>query len=323
MPLMPLLIGGILHGQTAHIRNRVQSQSEIRGASLTPQGRLLTWGTQLVEWTLPSLTPKILVQGDFSEGGCLADLDNDGQAEFVSKEGSGLGKLTWRKPPYTEPVTIHTGADTHDCLEATLFGRKGILTIHRHMQVRFYERSSAGDWTHREIYSIYTPSQQSGLSVKDIDGDGRADIVCGNYWIQSPDSFELPWRIFAINTYSEQPLSAMLVHAFAQGDLFAAQAHMQEARAALFHKPPDPKQLWVEKRVGEDLQLHRVHGVAVHEGNLFFAENNGPASRTFTLRDGRAEKILDGIDVLKLFSTGDGMLSAGPRELVLWNYPRK
>ena len=44
-------------------------------------------------------------------------------------------------------------------------------------------------WPYREIYSIYTPSQQTGLSMRDIDGDGRIDILCGNYWIQSPERF--------------------------------------------------------------------------------------------------------------------------------------
>ncbi len=262
-----------------------------------------------------------MAPGDFGEGGCLVDLDGDGAQEFVGKEGPGLGKLTWRKPPYKTPVVIDDEFDTHDCLEATLFGRKGVLVIQRYMQVRFYERAAKSPWPYREIYSIYTPSRQTGLLLRDIDRDGRIDIVCGNYWIRSPERFDLAWRIFAINTWFEEPLSATLAHAFVGDDLFVAQAHMAEARAAFFRRPTDTKLLWPEERI--KIPLHRVHAVAVMDGSLFFAENNGAASRTFVMRNGVPEKILDGVDTLTLVQAKESVVSVGPRELVLWRYRRK
>src|SRR5207245_11758638 len=87
---------------------------------------------------------------------------------------------------------IDTGVDTADVLAATLFGRRGILLVHKRAQVRFYEipTNLAGPWPVREIYSFYTPSDQGGLMLADIYGDGRPDILCGNYWIRSPESFE-------------------------------------------------------------------------------------------------------------------------------------
>jgi hypothetical protein len=272
-------------------------------------------------WDVPRLTPRLLATGDFSEGGCLVDLDGDGQPEFVSKEGSGLGKLTWRRGPGWTPAVIDDEFETHDCVEATLFGRKGVLVIQRYMQVRFYERAEGRPWPHREIYSIYTPSQQTGLSLRDIDGDGRTDILCGNYWIQSPERFELPWHIFAINTYFEQPSSAMLALGFARDREFVAQAHLPDARVALFQKPDDPKKLWNETRIGGD--FHRVHAVTVLDGTVLFGENNGPASRLFALHEGRVAKMFDGVDCLNLVAQGDLLLGIGPREVVLWRYRRK
>lgn len=321
-----VLLGTLGQAQSITILKRVPLAAEVRGAAQSGDGRVFTWGRGLTRWTIPAMQAELLADGEFGEGGCLVDLDNDGKPEFVAKEGSGLGKLTWRRAPYKVAVVIDDEIDTHDCIAATLFGRKGVLVVQRYMQVRFYERSASGVWKQREIYSIYTPSQQAGLLLRDVDEDGRVDIVCGNYWIQSPAEFSLPWRIFAINTYFDQSLSAMLVHCFIEkgfikDDLFVAQAHMQNAKAALFHKPADPRQLWTEKRL--DLVMHRAHAAAVLHGLLFFAENNGSASRTFVLEGNKPRKILDGIDTLQLLAAGNAMLSVGPRELALWRYRRK
>jgi hypothetical protein len=316
-----MLICGPIQSQTADLLRRVPSPQKIRGGTLLSDGRLLTWGEGLHAWTVTGLQRRELAAGDFGEGGCLVDLDGDGAQEFVGKEGPGLGKLTWRTPPYKTPIVIDDESDTHDCLEATLFGRKGVLVIQRHMQVRFYERVAKSPWPYREIYSIYTPSQQTGLSLRDVDRDGRIDIICGNYWIQSPERFDLAWHIFAINAWFEEPLSATLAHASIGEDLFVAQAHMADARAAIFRRPSDPKLLWPEERI--NMPLHRVHVVAVINGMLFFAENNGSESRTFLMRDGMPEKILDGIDTLALVKAAGLVLSIGPREVALWRYRRK
>ena len=217
------------------------------------------------------------------------DLDGDGTQEFVGKEGPGLGKLTWRKPPDWKPVIIDDEFETHDCMEATLFGRKGVLVIQRYMQVRFYERAEGKRWPYREIYSIYTPSQQTGLSMRDIDRDGHVDIVCGNYWIKSPESFELPWHIFAINTYSELPQSAMLAHAFS-GKQSAGRAGTH-ARCAgdIVHECRKIRANFGMKHRIEG-RFHRVHAVTVWNGTLLFGENNGALSRIFVIRDGSGDR---------------------------------
>jgi hypothetical protein len=316
-----VLCSSILCAQSAIVLQRASSASEIRGAALANNGEIFTWGDQLQRWTGPGLKPSTLAHGPFGEGGCLTDLDGDGAQEFVGKEGPELGKLTWRRPPDWKPVVIDDEFETHDCMEATLFGRKGVLVIQRYMQVRFYERGAGKRWPYREIYSIYTPSQQTGLSMRDIDGDGRVDIVCGNYWIRSPQSFELPWHIFAINTYSELPESAMLAHAFLGRDLLVAQGHMSESRVTLFTKPQDPRQLWQEMPIKGE--FHRVHTIAAWNGMLFFGENNGASSRIFALKDRNAIEIAKGVENLQILATKDGMISVGPHELVLWRYDRR
>jgi hypothetical protein len=217
----------------------------------------------------------------------------------------------------------------HDCREATLFGRRGILMLNRGMQVRFYQRPAqpARHWPYREIYSFYTASYQSDLVLHDVDRDGLRDILCGNYWIRSPASFELPWRLFAINTHHETPDAAMVRFApLEDRRLWIFQSHAADARAMLFEPPADPKQLWNPSRYGEPLKLSRLHAVARAGADVIAAEHNGAGSRVLLFRPGVEPRILlAGYDVIQLFPIGDHrFLLIGPRAIKIWSYrPRR
>lgn len=295
----------------------------LAGGTVGTHGTVFTWGDRLRLWNSAKLTSRVIAEGPFGEGGCTADLDRDGRLEIVSVRGSGLGQLLWLKPPGWTVERIDDEMEVHDCLEATLFGRRGILVIQRGMQVRFYERAAGNQWKSRDIYSIYTPSYQSGLALADIDKDGRPDILCGNYWIRSPETWEQSWRIFAINTWSENQESAMfrIVELRNGAAEIVAQSHSSPGRLAVFTRPGDVTLQWPVRMLAPEMQLANIHGLAISGDVVFAGENDGPRSRLLrvNLKSGVAETLATGRPVLNIINSGKGsFLTVEPHRIALW-----
>ncbi len=206
-------------------------------------------------------------------GGALFDVA--GESGLVLNEAAGRRALFWVNLRSGKIAEIDHGIFANEVQPATIHGRRGILLVQRRIQVRFYEvpESLASPWPSRDIYSFYSPSDQGGLLLADVDRDGRVDILSGNYWIQCPEEFDLPWRLFAIRTWSEEKLSGMVQMAL--GDLFGAgipnlivsQSELPKARVAWFEKPTDPKQLWTEHRIEENLDLNQPGSLQVADFN--------------------------------------------------------
>jgi hypothetical protein len=313
---------------------------------------VLAWGEELRLHALPGgKVHNFPGLGKFGPGGCLVDVDQDGLEDLVVNQlGSApgdLGRMVWLRAPDWQLRQLDSGADFRDCMPATMFGKRGVLLIHRQSQVRFYEipRNPLERWPYQEIYSIYTPSAQGGLLRADIDADGETDILAGNYWIQSPPSADLSWRLFAINNWWQGPRSAMLRLALARPSgsaapvLFAAQSEASPARLAWFEPPPDRKQMWTESPLEAIPPLRPIGAIAVADLNgdlrpdLAAAENDGEGSRLlvyWSLGGGRYQAtridVTSGLIGLWAFDyDGDGrtdLIGLGPHSLSIWKNQR-
>jgi hypothetical protein len=319
-------------------------KERIAGAALDGH-RLVTWGDRLLTWDLPEgrMQPlRARLPRSLGPGGALLDVDGDGQPDLVLNETTGRRTLFWINLRSGRSTEIDHGVQANEILPATIHGRHGILLVQRRIQVRFYQipESPGKPWPSRDIYSFYSPSDQGGLMLSDVDRDGHLDILSGAYWIQCPEEFELPWQLFAIRTWSEEKLSGM-AH-MAMGDLFGtgipnlivSQSEMPHARVAWFEKPTDPKQLWAEHRIEGRLDLNQPRFVQVEDfngngrpdilvaerggsGRLIIFDNEG-GGRFTALEVGRTSGV---VDVRVMDWNGDGrpdLLVLEPSFLSWW-----
>jgi hypothetical protein len=274
----------------------------LRGAALSPDGATLyAWGSALYRWNLSQgqerahgEAERLSIGLSFGEGGCVANVNGNGHSDLVLEArpatGSGLGRLVWLEAPSWKVHVLDSGIEMSDCMETTLLGKRGILTVQRNAQVRFYPYPPAdsGHAQYQEVYSFYTPSRQAGLLRADVDGDGRQDILCGNYWIQSPAAYNLPWHLFAIELYNQTESAASLRLALMGGtsrELVVAQKDMREANVSFFRVPAgaDPKALWEEHALAAPGGFHFPAGLAVVGRRIVVGERNGASSRLLWL----------------------------------------
>lgn len=302
----------------------------IEGAALH-RDALITWGDRLLWWEPPYAKPRVLCRDEsvgFGQGGCVMDVDGDGRPDVIAAARRPRPALVWFRAPQWQRHIIEPGVDSADLMAASLFGRRGVVAVHRRGQVRFYEvpADPARPWPARDIYSFYTPSDQGGLTAADVDGDGRPDLVCGNYWIHSPGRFELPWSLYAINTWSEQRSSAMFRFAWVDGGLVACQREMAPARLAWFEKPADPRQPWVAHRLESSLHLDRPQALAT-VGRDFVVGESGGGGRLILFRNRGPRKfdaaVVDrGAPLVFATHAPGGLIGVGTSALYRWSGPR-
>ena len=286
--------------------------AQILGAALidAPQPRVITWGERIQSWSLDGKPPVTLAEMRAGAGGCAA---SDGTL-FLERSG----RLVRLRPPYAGEEIVEAATGFADCLPATLYGKPGVLLLHLFSQVRFYEepRRAGEPWPYRELYSIYTASEQGALEPADIDGDGRMDLFVGNYAMLNPGEEGLPWRLHAINLWHETKRAAHARIAVIDPHAIVwAESEASPGRVARFDFTGDFRQLWRETRLPGEFRYPRGVAYGDLDGNPLPEIGVGDEIRIVVFRDAdpaRREVIAEGFPTIRLWIRGRKVIAATP-----------
>jgi hypothetical protein len=284
---------------------------EIRGAALLarPTPRIVTWGDELRAWPLSGGPPATLRAGtNHGSGGCAVDANEDGLDDLLLHDRAG--RMVLLAAPAFEPRVVEAETEFADCAAFMLGGQRGAVVTHLYAQPRFYLFPA---FEYKELYSIYTASEQGGLLAHDVDRDGLPDLFLGNYWMRNPGRLDEAWRLFAINTIHDTPQAARAALALWRGrTLFWAESLAAEARIRVFTPPPDVRQLWVEHRLPPLDQPRAL--LAVREGVLI-GHAGGIVLEAPAGKGWRRSPVEQGFAVLRLFAARGAVWAVTPSEV--------
>ncbi len=231
------------------------------------------------------------LSSEFMGSAVATDFDQDGDVDIVfSTDHHTLpdeGWVYWAENPggyaigdwpiheiyHFETATQHI----NDMAVADLDGDGNLDVVVRHLEqdrVRLLFQNSLTDW---ELVTIDVLPRE-GLSVGDLDADGRPDIVLNGFWLHSPESPRTgSWTQYSIDSaYYNQPdqgLNNAAKTAIADinsdgiPDVVIASAEGQAAGLAWYENPGDPKvDSWIKREL--DPLLGNTHQAEVGDIDL-------------------------------------------------------
>ena len=139
---------------------------------------------------------------------------------------------------------------------------RGVLVLLDRRQLVWFQipADPRAPWPRRTI-ATFPGLQQSGMAIGEIAGRGRADVVCGQFWLECPaDPAREPWALHRFGDWQDGGWGGMLKHGLADLDgdgrleIVAAEAEIPDARLGVFRRVPGkPEGLWQCHQIAKGL----------------------------------------------------------------------
>ncbi|MDD5673773.1 MAG: VCBS repeat-containing protein [Chitinivibrionales bacterium] len=250
-------------------------------------------------WYRPATFEKGLIAGglvQFHVGIALDDVDGCGKPEVFVGEDPGkkdAWMLTWYKPgkdlrgPWERNIIDPVfGGAPHDILFADLDndGENELVAIACYSPTPgiFAYKRSPGLKSPWKKFALSEGIFTEGLSVGDLNGDGKLEIVCGPDWYAQPQAgpFSGPWhrKVFAPN-FREMCRTALAdITGNGRPDIVITDSEYMDGFLSWFENRllEDPANPWIEHRLEEGLvyshSLDIKHNPQTGETLIFTAE---------------------------------------------------
>jgi hypothetical protein len=232
---------------------------------------IVTGGTGGLLWYRPDTFEKgIVAKGNFGVGLVLEDIDGDGMMEVVVGQQdleTATWVLSWFKPgrdlhqPWTRYVLDPScNGHAHDLLFCDLDGdgERELVANAAYCEIPgvFIYKLGVNPKEYWRKHTVGTGIFSEGLSVADIDGDGRIEIVHGPDWYNPPPGgpFSGPWqrRVYAWGFREMCRTSLADITGNGRADIVIAESEYPDGRVSWFENRlvEDPVDSWVEHEMG-------------------------------------------------------------------------
>lgn len=212
------------------------------------------------------------VYEEFTTDMQAADVDGDGDIDLVAPDGPNNGNVIWFENPRINPPSagatdprvggnwlMHTigshGDYVHDveCADLDNDGKLDVVTSSGGI-TRVWKQNSDDSWT---MKNLVNPGPFTGITLGDVDGDGRKDIGTNQGWVKTPANLTGTWTRYPINNSTGEEVLLVDLNGDSRLDLVMCEAHERGA-FVWFENPATPTAAaWTRRTIDSNMGSHK------------------------------------------------------------------
>jgi len=199
-------------------------------------------------------------------GGVLADVNGDGRLDFIAGGDWRSPYIWWWEQPselsqkWIRHVIGKFANKFHTQIWVNIDGRGKLITWNQGQRALLILEPYDDPNREWQVRFIAHNVEGEGLAWADVDGDGKPELVAGNYWFKPKNSASDEWQRFQ---FTQGYVGTLVEAADLDGDgrieIVLSEGDAQyfgrkgQGRVAWFKSEGDPRQLWREHVLADDL----------------------------------------------------------------------